>query len=201
MNNNVRIARQLVRIAKMLVGSDDDGSKAWKVLRVLNNGTREVFVERLYFSESDSDSQKMNSFEEAVQNTGYKIPDDCDIYADGDQYVLRHDDGTIEYRMCLDTDNFNSLQRSKYFVLKYEQNGTRHCVNVMRMADSETIRDKTGMIVGWCKKQGVNVRRSNVEYVPEREWFTVKDDNGNMLYLISKKKEQNGSPSKLNGQN
>ena len=56
MNNNVRIARQLVRIAKMLVGSDDDGSKAWKVLRVLNNGTREVFVERLYFSESDSDS-------------------------------------------------------------------------------------------------------------------------------------------------
>ena len=194
MNHNIRIAKQLVRIAKMLVAADidaDDGKKTWKILRVMNNGTREIFIKRFQLDSACSDLEKMDEFERQLRNAGCKMPDDCDFYADGDQYVLRHDDGRIEYRMCIETKDKESLNRSKYFVLKCSEDNKKKCVDVITMVDSDKVQDKTRLIVGWCKKRNVNVRMVNVEYVPEREWFTVKDNSGNLLYLFSKKRRQN----------
>ena len=82
MNHNIRIAKQLVRIAKMLVAADidaDDGRKTWKILRVMNNGTREIFIKRFQLDSACSDLEKMDEFERQLRNAGCKMPDDCDF--------------------------------------------------------------------------------------------------------------------------
>ena len=50
-------------------------------------------------SKNKTEMERLDALEQALLEQGIKIPDDCDLYADGNEYVVSHDDGWNEYSM------------------------------------------------------------------------------------------------------
>ena len=82
--------------------SAGESGKDWKLYRVNGNGGRELVTSfDLYNNATDDD--RMNAMDDEIAKTGFIVPDDCDYYVENDgskdKYVLRHDDGTVEFEM------------------------------------------------------------------------------------------------------
>lgn len=115
MDRNIRIAKQLLRIAKELVGtkhegdspdkwgvgdpSSDPSNNHWIICQILDDGKEKV-VNSFKMNGNESENQKAVIFEKRLNKVGFEIPDDADIF-DGDNgsLVVKDFNGNILFIM------------------------------------------------------------------------------------------------------
>ena len=191
MNRSIRIAKQLIALAKSLVNDEDDTTSTWKIVRVLDKGRREVTIGMPKFNEDDTDEQKLDFFENYIKKVGWKVPDDCDYYVDEDnkQYVLRHDDGRIEFRMF----KLSKIRRAlggrselwKAFKIGDDGKTEEEIKDVtIIMRNNETPRDRETRIVINFNNIGVKLQRRDIKLDNDSEYSIYK--NGVLSYKIRK---------------
>lgn len=86
----------------------------WKLFRVYDNG-KQALVTRLNFDRNASDLDKIETMEKEIAKTKFEMPDDCDFYTENDdgdnKYVLKHDDGKVEFEMRFDPSYTKKWER------------------------------------------------------------------------------------------
>lgn len=187
MNDNIRLAREIIAIAQELVeDNENEGQEIWKLMRVLNNGGREVTHRKFTFDSGTTDEQKIEAMEQQIKKTNWKFPPDCHTYTEKNQFVVKRDDGRVEWRMFKTSDGkWAAGPSTPWYLKKVKNNGDESFIDTVIFKDNSTTKDKIDQIMSMMDNLHVRFNRRNIVIGQDEIIIYV---GGKVGYILRRKK-------------